>query len=246
VAAGQRHGDRLPAVRSAQQGLTPSELQAMLQDTSQAFRLIGVGGVFVTLLATNTAFLLIPILRIKVLRHEPLAEIGFRADNLRRLVLLGIGLGVLSLLINVALGLLFQSFGIQPDQAASYPLDQGDYGGQALFLIGAAMIAPIGEEVLFRGYVFNAIRQTFGQRRWGVPMAFVLSALLFSIVHSLAVSQGLIGLLVPIFVVGLILAWSMHTTGSLVPGIIAHAINNGVAIMALIACVNNPGMTGCR
>jgi uncharacterized protein len=233
------------SARAVSQGMSAAELQSTLRDTSQVLRLVGADGLFFTLLATNAVFLLIPVLRVKLIRREPLAEIGFRAERPLRLVLIGVGVGVLSLLANAALSAAFQSLGITPDQSSQFPIFQADYTGQILFLIGAAIIAPIGEEVLFRGYVFNAIRQTFGGRAWGVPLAYLLSALLFAGVHSLEVTQGLIGLLAPLFVIGLLLAWIMHRTGSLLPCIIAHAINNGIAVIALVTCVNNPGMTNC-
>jgi uncharacterized protein len=233
------------SARAVSQGMSAAELQSTLRDTSQVLRLVGADGLFFTLLATNAVFLLIPVLRVKLIRREPLAEIGFRAERPLRLVLIGVGVGVLSLLGNAALSAAFQSLGITPDQSSQFPIFQADYTGQILFLIGAAIIAPIGEEVLFRGYVFNAIRQTFGGRAWGVPLAYLLSALLFAGVHSLEVTQGLIGLLAPLFVIGLLLAWIMHRTGSLLPCIIAHAINNGIAVIALVTCVNNPGMTNC-
>jgi membrane protease YdiL (CAAX protease family) len=233
------------ALRVVGQGLSLSELTAKLRDPAQALRLIGADGLFTTLLATNAAFLLIPIVRVRLLRREPLAEIGFQAPRPLRLIGIGVGVGVVSLLVNAAVSGLFQSYGIVPDQAAQFPLFRGDYLGQVLFFVGAAVLAPIGEETLFRGYVFNAIRQSFGARNWGLPLAYLVSALLFAGVHVVSASQGLIGLLVPLFLIGLLLAWAMHYTQSLIPGIIAHAINNGVALVALVTCINAPGLSGC-
>lgn len=232
-------------LRVAQQGLSLSELQAQLRDQAQALRLVGADGLFVTLLATNAAFALIPIARVKWLRREPLAEIGFQAQRPLRLIAIGVAVGVLSLVLNGLASSLFQSLGDAPDQSAQFPLFKGDYLGQALFMLGAAVLAPIGEEILFRGYVFNALRQTFAQRPWGLPLAYGVSALLFASVHSFSVTRGLIALLVPLFLIGLLLAWAMHRTRSLLPCIIAHAINNGVALVALVVCINTPGMAGC-
>ena len=232
-------------LRVAQQGLSLSQLRDRLGDPSEALRLIGADGLFATLLATNAVFVLIPIIRVKLLRREPLSEIGFRAPQPLKLIGIGVGVGLVSLVVNTVVGSLFEQYGIVPDQAAKFPLFQGDYLGQALFLLGAAVLAPVGEEVLFRGYVFNAIRQSFESRGWGIPLAYAVSALLFAGVHSFEVSQGLFGLLVPLFFIGLLLAWAMHYTQSLIPGIIAHAINNGVALIALLTCINTPGLTGC-
>ena len=53
-------------------------------------------------------------------------------------------------------------------------------------------------------------------------------------------TQGALALIVPIFFIALVLAWGMHRTGSLLPGIIAHALFNSVQLVALIYCINNP------
>lgn len=228
------------AIRASQQGIQLGSLGTMQQ--SELLRLIGVDGVFVLLLAQNLLFIGIPFIRVAFFQRAPLATIGFQAPQLPRLVLFGIGLGFLTLLSNGLLGALFTSLGIRQNQSAQYPLFAGDYLGQALFAIGAALLAPIGEEVLMRGYVFNTLRRIWSNTSWGLIGAYLLSALLFSFAHSLAATQGVIGLLVPAFCMGLLLAWGMHRTGSLIPPIIAHCVNNGVALIALITCLNNPGM----
>jgi membrane protease YdiL (CAAX protease family) len=71
---------------------------------------------------------------------------------------------------------------------------------------------------------------------------FVVSALFFSLAHAAAASQDVIALLVPAFVMGLLLAYGVYRTGSIVPSIIAHAMNNGLALVALLTCINNPGI----
>ncbi|MFL5806672.1 MAG: hypothetical protein ACJ8CR_33710, partial [Roseiflexaceae bacterium] len=70
----------------------------------QMLRLLGVGGIFAILLIQNVIFVAVPVLRVAVLRREPLAEIGFRAHSLGRLLLTGVGLGVAVLVCNGALG----------------------------------------------------------------------------------------------------------------------------------------------
>lgn len=232
-------------LRMAQQGLSLNDLQAQLADRAAALRLIGADGLFVTLLMTNLAFALIPIVRVRLLRREPLATIGFQAARPFVLAGVGVAIGVLSLVVNAALSVTFRQYGIVPDQTAQFPLFAGEYLGQALFLVGAAILAPIGEEILFRGYVFNALHQTFAQRPWGVPLAYILSALLFAVMHAGGASQGLPALLTALFAIGLLLAWVMHATRSLLPCIIAHAINNGAALVGLLICVNTPGLAGC-
>lgn len=224
--------------RSMQQGISLFTENGIDQET--LLRLIGADGIFLTMLLQNAVFVAVPVVRLRLLRREPLATIGFRATHMVRLLAYGIGIGVVTLLSNAAFGALFQYLGVEQNQADQYPLFQGDYFGQGLFFIAAAILAPIGEEVLFRGYAFNAFLQSWSKYRWGTLAAFGLSAFLFMIVHSFAATQDVIGLLVPAFVMGLLFAWAMYRTGSLIPCIIAHAMNNAVGVLALTYCINNP------
>jgi membrane protease YdiL (CAAX protease family) len=193
----------------------------------------------------NAIFVLVPLPRVALIRREPLAEIGFRAPDPGRLILLGVGMAAVMYAGSIALSLAFAQFGIQQDQAEQFKkqfsLAPGDTFGQVLFLIGGGLLAPIGEETLFRGYVFNAIRLTFESKRWGTPLAYLASALVFAVIHFSGATQGAIALIVPIFFIALVLAWGMHRTGSLLPGIVAHALFNSVQLVALTYCINNPG-----
>lgn len=227
-------------VRATQQGINIANVGQLGQDA--LLRLIGVEGIVATLVLQNAIFVGIPMLRTGLFRRESLRALGFQADHPLRLIAFGIGLGILTLMGNALLGLLFAQAGIRQNQSAQYPLFQGDYLGQFAFFIGAAFLAPLGEEVLFRGYVFNTLRRMWDAGRSALIAAYAISALLFAIAHSLAATEGLVALLVPAFGMGLLLAWGMHRTGSLIPCLIAHSMNNGVALIALLTCVNNPGL----
>ena len=210
-----------------------------------AIRLIGVPGIFATLVVQNLAFIAVPLLRVGVLRREPISIIGFRAPQPLKLIAIGLGVGVVALISNIILGAIFSYVGVRQNQAMQYPLYAGDYLGQALFFFGAAVLAPIGEETLFRGYGFNAFKHSWRRFVWGRPAAYVISASLFMSGHLLSATEGLIGLLVPAFVMGLLFAWAIDRTRSLIPSIIAHAMNNGVALLLLTYCINNPGSSAC-
>lgn len=229
------------SARAGQQGVDPADVQQV----DQFIRLIGADGIFVTALLQNIVFLTIPILRLALLRRQPLAQIGFQVRPFGQLLLFGLGLGFAMLMSNAVIGAVFQAYGMRQNQAQLFPLFPGDYFGQALFFVAVTVFAPIGEEVLFRGYMFNAIRQTFQERPWALPAAYLVSAFVFALVHGMSATEGQLALVVPLFVAGLILAWGMHRTGSLVPCIIAHALNNGLGITVLLTCVNNPSASYC-
>jgi uncharacterized protein len=109
-----------------------------------------------------------------------------------------------------------------------------------LVLLGAAVTAPIVEEVSFRGYLFPALT------RWRGPwMAAVITALLFGAAHALVYPPLLLPLMVAFGFGACLLFWF---TGSLLPGIALHSINNALVVsialgwgwqvpLAMVGCV---------
>jgi membrane protease YdiL (CAAX protease family) len=98
----------------------------------------------------------------------------------------------------------------------------------SLLVLSAALTcvaAPIGEEMLFRGYMFTALRN------WrGTLPAAVITGLLFGAVHVLS-APALD--LVPLAALGFGLCLLYRYTGSLYVTIVAHSINNTIAFSAL-------------
>jgi len=83
------------------------------------------------------------------------------------------------------------------------------------------VVAPIAEEVLFRGYVFGALRN------WrGVWPAALLTGAIFGGIHA---GSSPAEFLVPLAILGTMLCLVRWRTGSLLPCIALHAINNGIA-----------------
>jgi membrane protease YdiL (CAAX protease family) len=86
-------------------------------------------------------------------------------------------------------------------------------------VLAVVVLAPIAEELFFRGIVFNAwLRE--GGRRW----AYIGSAALFAAVHLSLVSA------LPIFLLGLALAWVYERTRNLLAPIAMHATVNGISV----------------
>ena len=84
-------------------------------------------------------------------------------------------------------------------------------------------MAPIAEEVVFRGAVLRTLLDIFGSRtHWA---AIVFSALVFGAIH-LNLAQG-----THAFLVGLLLGWMYYRTGSILPGVLFHWVNNTVAYL---------------
>jgi membrane protease YdiL (CAAX protease family) len=98
----------------------------------------------------------------------------------------------------------------------------------SLLLLSAALtcvIAPVCEEFLFRGFIFNALRN------WrGVGPAAVITGLVFGAVH---IGSAPAVDLVPLAMLGFGLCLLYHYTGSLYPCIAVHSLNNSVAFGSL-------------
>jgi hypothetical protein len=98
------------------------------------------------------------------------------------------------------------------------------------FLVGT-VIAPIVEELFFRGFLFQGFRQKYG---W-LP-ALLLSSAIFGVAHLDPVS------LIPTFILGCVLAYVYHRSNSVWPGIIFHATINSLSLIAVYVISQNPGL----
>ena len=121
----------------------------------------------------------------------------------------------------------FAAFVIEPDQEdIAGELGVGDESVlvaiAAVFLI--AVMAPLGEELFFRGMVFSGFRQ-----RLSFWPAALVAGLVFGSVHA---PSGL-STVVPLAALGFVFCWLYERTGSLWPAVIAHALNNGLALALL-------------
>lgn len=99
--------------------------------------------------------------------------------------------------------------------------------------IGAMTIsvfAPLLEEVLFRGAIQGYMMRHF--RPW---TAIICSALVFGIIHMNPVQVVYATLL------GVILGWIYYRTGSLLPVILGHVLNNSVATVSMLLGLEEGG-----
>ncbi len=94
-------------------------------------------------------------------------------------------------------------------------------------LIVSVLIAPVCEEVFFRGFVFPGLLCGMSPA-W----AIVLSALIFGVAHA---DPGSFAVL---FFIGLALAFVRWRTDSLWPSILLHMLNNGVAALLIVLAMH--------
>ena len=85
--------------------------------------------------------------------------------------------------------------------------------------IAVGLLAPVVEEIVFRGAILRSLLGTM-RNAWA---AIALSALAFALIHANPVQMP------HAFIVGLLLGWMYMRTGSIVPGVAFHWVNNSIA-----------------
>ena len=89
-----------------------------------------------------------------------------------------------------------------------------------MMAFAVAVLAPLCEEVLFRGYIYAATKR-FSDRFF----ACLLSSLLFAVVHYN------INALIPLFFLAIVLVIAYELTGSIWTPILIHALVNGSTLI---------------
>lgn len=97
------------------------------------------------------------------------------------------------------------------------------------------ILAPLAEEIVFRGAVLRTLLHLFHARYHWVAIA--LSAIVFGLVHGNAAQ------FVHACLMGLALGWLYYRTDSLLPGLVLHWVNNSVAF---VACNLMPAATDAK
>ncbi len=165
----------------------------------------------------------------------PVAELGLRIGHARTRVLQGLGASVAAVVGNGLgqnLTVMLIALNVGQDAATKYVNSEQQrspiyrmlphlHAGaeMAALSLVVGVVVPIGEEIFFRGLVLGALRRSLNRHA-----AVVASALFFAAAHLQAVE------LLPILILGLVLGYLYEFTGSIVPGMIAHGLNNLAAL----------------
>jgi len=188
------------------------------------------------LLLTDIGIMLVVWFRLSRLRL-PWSVVGLGAalrDRAGRAVLVGLGLGLVALILSDLVTTALQRRGADVN-GQQRVLIQPLYGAPGwavlLFVLAGSFVAPVVEEVLFRGYIFRALAA-----RKSVPLAYIISAGTFAAVH---LGEGrtlgdLLPLVPALFIVGALLCFAYHRTGNLLSDITAHVFFNGVGFIATL------------
>ncbi len=165
--------------------------------------------------------------RIGAVPRHPFRDVAWGALGL----LAAIPLVMSTMLIATMIG---QSLGYPPEPIGHKLLEllgeSDSMLASALMVVSAAVIAPVLEEMFYRGLLQSVVVEALGKdKRW---IAVLSVGLFFPLAHLGGVSwQALPGL----FVFGVLLGWLYERSGSLWPSIFVHAgFNSFNIVLALL------------
>jgi len=143
---------------------------------------------------------------------------GFDAKELA----IAFGLILIGYTVIGSYGMILGAFGLETPDTLTPVLEAGV--GAGWLVLGAAIVAPVIEEIFFRGFIFAGLKTRFD---WKV--AAVISAIIFALNHLEPLTMF------PIFVLGLLLAYMYQRSKSIWPAILMHTFINTCALITTYA-----------
>lgn len=110
-------------------------------------------------------------------------------------------------------------------QAGRQVVEQMRSASAFVVLTSFAVLPAVFEELFFRGLMLSALRKEMSNRN-----AIVFTAVAFAVFHVVVLETLAIERLFPSLILGLVLGWVCVRTGSLFPGVLLHAANNGLLL----------------
>ncbi len=163
-----------------------------------------------------------------VTRQQGLRALGFRRTPLGPALGWIVGGLAVSLAATLAYGVLVQILHLNLQTNGDALAQEARYAPLTVIgaLLAAVFVAPVCEEIFFRGMLFGGLL-----RGLGASLVVPLSALLFAIAH------GDVGSFAPLLVFGLVLAVVRFKTGSIWPGMVMHVCNNALTTIVIVAAI---------
>jgi membrane protease YdiL (CAAX protease family) len=168
-------------------------------------------------IATALGFLLVPMAiaaqRGAATIGEILARLGVRRFDGSAFKWMAAAVGAYLLLV-----FLYAALIVEPKQEDIAEA----FGSVPVQILLIAIAAPISEEICFRGMLYGGLREKLP--RVG---AALIAALIFGALHALTGVTAV----PPLVAFGFVLCLLYEKTGSIVPGILLHMLNNSVALL---------------
>lgn len=182
------------------------------------FHALNIGGNHATIYASAVALVVSGLLMIAHLLFFRYASFKSEDGSFTsfKTILLCLPLVIASLLASNIIGELLELPNIYED--LFYSLSRNVFG-----FLSIALIAPIAEEMLFRGGIEGFLLH----RKIKPIIAILVSAIIFGVIHANPAQIFFATIL------GIIFGWMYYRTGSILPSIVGHVLNNTVSVSVM-------------
>lgn len=185
-----------------------------------------LGIVFLSSLLRGAIFVGLVLLFVRIKYKLSWRDLGLSKDLKVRWLLIGLGQGILLFFIVTIVGIIisvYYPYEIEPQAFAQVMNSASNWREAFLLIVIASIIAPISEELYFRGFLYPALKKKIGR-----IAAIILSASFFSLLHFDLLR------FIPITLGGIWLTYIYEKTGSLFVSIIAHSVWNTLMTMLIL------------
>ena len=165
-------------------------------------------------------FILVPFAWYYIVNKSNFKDIKSRiklvSQNIDKAFLWGILAAIIIFVVIFIIEIILISSGFEQQDLSNFPELQKLFSWPVMFFLIA--IQPIGEEIYFRGFLFDKLENYAGG-----PFAVIITAILFGIAHM---SYGKEIPVIMIIIMGLVLGFIVYRTKNLYSAIIAHIVFN--------------------
>ena len=174
-------------------------------------------------LFVGQGFMIIPLLLFLISRNEPIIE-SLRLNSISLSTLISaicISMGLIPVVDEMDRILSFV-FGTEEELAQLTDILIIDYSFIGILLSTTIVVlAPFGEELLFRGFLQKKLEESWKD----ITRAVLVTSLFFAFIHMNPVW------IIQIYLLGVILGYLAWKTGSILTSLVLHSLNNGAALV---------------
>lgn len=186
-----------------------------------------------------TKFFLATILQASILIFGSLLSVKIRGNTLKTLGLTskqlvanffkGLVGGFFLLFIIIVVGVIIQKYYNQappPQDFEGIVRDAKSWRHLIIIFLAGSILAPVSEEIFFRGFVYPVLRLKFGYL-----LGLIVSGIFFGVMHFDLFR------VIPLSFGGMGLAWLYEKTNSLVTPMVAHAVWNSIMTVLIVSSI---------
>lgn len=175
------------------------------------------------LILSATMLLAIYLIVSKKYKTSFLNAFGLSSSRMPKSLVQGIGVAFILVICTTLVSYGFSLLNHAPEQS---PYNQMPQEKLRIISLLAIFVAPVVEEIFFRGFMQPALIKSIG-----IFGGIFATALIFGLSHAQYLDYNVA--LVAVTVIGLVLGMTRYYTGSVMPGMVAHLLNNFFAALSL-------------